>query len=1295
MGKENKVSWTKEQQEVISARNGNVLVSAAAGSGKTAVLVERIITMITDPSNPVDIDHLLVVTFTNAAAAEMRERIGNAIEKKLEEEPCNMHLQKQATLVRNAQITTLHSFCQSVIRNNFNEIDLDPAFRIGDETELKLLKNDVLEEVFEEYYEKKEENFLELVECYSGNKTDQGLMDIVLQLHTFAMSYPWPKEWLQNTLTPFSSKSEEELENSSWLSVLFTFIISTIEALIEKTKQEIVIINSPNGPDMYLEAIEADLKFLEDFVKETQYKSMSEKIRNHKWSALSRKKGENVDEEKKEKVKEIRAVVKKAIDDMKNQFFFQDVSDMMNDMEKLQRPMSALIGVTIAFMDAYNHKKTEKGILDFNDLEHYALQILVTKDGERTTRTPVAEEYSKHFAEILVDEYQDSNGVQETILNSITKEDDGNPNLFMVGDVKQSIYKFRMARPELFMEKYNNYTVGEGSYRRIDLSKNFRSRAIVLESVNQIFEKLMEKSLGNIDYDESAALYVGNTGFPDNKKVSKSTEMLLCTADEQEGEQEKELVEEIQELNNKELEARMVAKRIRELVSGELQVQDKKTGELRNANFGDMVILLRTMSGWSETFLEILSAEGIPTYTDTQSGYFSAYEIRTILQYLKVIDNPRQDIPLAAVLRSSIGGFNSKELAMIRQMAKYRKMQVDDEIKEEDNKKSDKKKNEKWVPLCFYESLIEFIKLTQQEASNEIIEQNGWHEEKKEVEAETNQEGKELRKEIEISEEIKELGKRVNQFLDNLNRYREMVSYLSICELLEKIYEETGYYDYVSVMPNGNQRKNNLDLLVQKAIDFEATSLSSLFHFNRYIEKLHKYEVDFGEAPGTDVSDNAVRIMSIHKSKGLEFPVVFVSGMGKQFNNQDSKSKLVLDMDLGLGPDYVESKITKLGEFKEQKVRMKVPSLIKKVIQKRITLENLGEELRVLYVALTRPKEKLIMTGFCENMEKQIESWQEKLSGVEKVLDYFSRTAAKNYLDWVMPVILNDNKNQFVLQTYSLKDLVFEEAKNQLVSMGKQAELVEWDIEKDYYQIVRERLEERNTFSYPYENERTIKSKLTVSELKKMLYVKEEEDQQGLKEYAEEVEELSEEAPIPEFLKEKEEIKGADRGTLYHKLMECLSLNKIKNQQDIEKQIEELTAKGIFTEEEVKVFNKKDILSFGESSLGKRMALAEEKNKLWREAPFVIGLPAREVKQEWQSDELILVQGMIDAYFEEDEALVLMDYKTDKVRSAKELTERYHSQLEYYQKALEQITGKRVKEKIIYSFWLNQEINLE
>lgn len=1230
------VTWTEEQQKVISLRNRNILVSAAAGSGKTAVLVERIITMISDRENPVDIDKLLVVTFTNAAAAEMSERISAALEKKVEQDPENMFLRRQITLVRNAHICTFHSFCQSVIRNHFNEIGIDPGFRIGDETELTLMKNDVMEALFEKHYEEYEEKrenaakqggiltekdraFVMLIESYSDNKTDVGLRDMVQELYQFSMSYPWPEQWLDKNKEAFRLESLEEMEQSDWMKFLLEYLVQIVEDVKEENRKALELCAQPDGPDMYQDALLDDGDYISQIAACKTYGEFSQALSEHKWARLSSKKSDTVDVDKRNLVKSIRDQIKKSLDDVKKQFFFQDARQMLSDLQTLALPMDTLMELTKEFKREYQKAKEEKRVVDFNDLEHYALAILLDENTGKPTS--VAETYREEFAEILVDEYQDSNEVQETILGSICKREPDAPNLFMVGDVKQSIYKFRMARPELFMEKYDGYSLSDSLYQRIDLHKNFRSRAIVLDSVNEIFKIIMKKSLGKVEYDDSAALYLGNESFVEGERTAKETELLLVGLDGDENQEE--ITKEEEEISKIEWEARMVQMRIKELVDPDkgLMVIDKKTGELRSCRFGDIAILLRTMSGWSDTYLEVLKDAGIPVYTDTRTGYFSTYEIRTMLQFLKVLDNPRQDIPLAAVMRSMFGSFTGEEMAIMRN--RYPDMDLIDTVE------------------CY----------------------GGLHELCQASETDT----------LPVEEQM--LSKKADVFLEKIASFRKKVAYTSIHELLEQIYEETGFYDYVSVMPNGAQRRDNLDMLVQKAIDMEGTNLTTLFHFNRYIEKIHKYEVDFGEAIDSETAENAVHIMSIHKSKGLEFPVVIVGGMAKTFNQQDARGKVVLHLDAGIGPDVIDVEH-----------RTKTPSLIKRVIAKQSTLENLGEELRVLYVALTRAKEKLIMVGTLGKQE-DLEKWHLAETG----MSYFQRSSAASYLDWIAPVVLDSESKNFSFQIYNLQQLVSGEVMEQVKSAVRKEELLSWNRERVYDEVFLEQLEERKQFSYAYEHEKEIKSKLSVSELKRAVVQLQEVEELGLPLYAEDD---SQTVPMPAFLKEEVTIQGAGRGTVYHKVFEKLILANIETEGDVWKEMERMQQCGFLTDKEAAIINRKDIYRFAISSVGQRMKKAEQKKLLYKERPFVIGLPARTVKQQWDSDEMILVQGIIDAYFEEQGQIVLLDYKTDKVEDGTELVKKYREQLDYYQQALEQVTGKKVKEKIIYSVTLGEEWKL-
>lgn len=1206
------MNWTKEQQKVIDLRNRNILVSAAAGSGKTAVLVERIITMITEGDAPIDIDKLLVVTFTKAAAAEMKERVGVALEKKVLEMPDNLHLQKQTTLIHSAQITTIHSFCQNVIRNYFHTINLDPAFRVADEAELKLLKSEVMEGLLEECYEEGEENFLEFTEMYASGKTDQIIEGLVLQLYEFSMSYPWPEEWLALRRELFDISSVEEMEGAEWMESLLDYVRMLLKDMERLSEEAVGICTSPGGPYTYLAALDSDRDMIGQFKKAKNYRDYHELFSGVSFARLSSKRDAAIEEEKKTEVKAIRDILKKTMGDIKKNYFFQSKEEMLKDIIGSKTAMNVLIDLTQRFAQSYAKKKEDKNLVDFNDLEHFALNILVTREEGKTLPTQSALELSSEFEEILIDEYQDSNLVQETLLNSISRERQGKPNVFMVGDVKQSIYKFRLARPELFMEKYETYTTEDSQHQRIGLHQNFRSRGVVLEPINFIFSQIMGKGLGGIEYDQDAALYTGADYGEEDGNVSASTELVLIPENGATSEEE-------EEFTARELEARAIAHRIKELIHPDTGLLIKDKGELRRAKGGDIVILLRTMANWSEIFTDILMAEGIQAYSQTQSGYFQTMEIRTILNLLRVIDNPKQDIPLAAVLHSPIADLDSNSMGKIR----------------------------------VYDKTVDLYSAAIQYAYGEDGE-----------------------------EEIKE---KLIHFLSRLDKYREIVSYTPIHQLIEYIMEDTGYYNYVSAMPAGERRGANLEMLVGKAISFEATSYMGLFNFIRYIEKLHKYEVDFGEVNMSGGNENSVRIMSIHKSKGLEFPIVFAAGMSKVFNNQDSRSRLVIHPDLGLGPDFVDYKL-----------RIKSPTLIKKVMQKKLVLENLSEELRVLYVALTRAKEKLIMTGTVKTLTDKLEKWNGIKSSREVKLSFQRLTGAGCYLDWVVPAfirqnafkeILNDNglfqdeKNPLFetevpikVRVIDMSELAGEEVVKQVEREVYQEELLNFDTETVFDGDIHGEIEKRLTYKYPYEASMKIPGKMTVSELKKA--------SQGEKEELEDIQIFEEESIIPKFLNKEMEIKATDRGTLYHRVLEKITLDKSL---DLSK----------LTEQEKALIRVDKIEGFLRSDLAERMRKAGKLGKLHKEQQFVLGLEAKEVHPETDSKDLVLVQGIIDVYFEEEGELILMDYKTDRIppyEGEEFLIDRYKVQLDYYQRALEQMTGKIVKEKLIYSFGLEKEI---
>lgn len=1227
------VKWTQEQQRVIDTRDCDILVSAAAGSGKTAVLVARILSIITDKEKPVDIDRLLVVTFTNAAAGEMRERIREALERRAEEEPDNIHLQRQLVLVHNAKITTIHSFCLNVLRNHFQIAGIDPAFRIADTGEITLLEQETVHETVAEAYENAGESFHEFVEGFATGKSDQIIENTVLSIYHYALGQPWPKEWLESCCRMYPRldfKSEDVglddtylnseiiggCENESvqkevpdefgenseqWIAYIEEDTEKILADADAQIRRAIGICEEPDGPYPYLKALQDDLRILEKLRSASTYEEYAQAFEcMPSYTMLGRKKDESIAEEKKLLVQELRAGVKDAIASLHQQYYFDKMEVLRKEYAKSGEYIRELVKLTEAFMERLAARKAEKNILDFGDLEHFALRTLVKQQDGKTAPTAAAEEYAEMFEEIMIDEYQDSNLVQELILKSVSGRGRGEHNLFMVGDVKQSIYRFRLARPELFMEKYRTYkNEADSTSCRIDLHKNFRSREQVLGSVNYLFRQIMTEGLGGIEYDSDAALYPGAVfeKRPQGEAFLE-TEFLLLDAQTQ---------------TKQETEARLIGRRIREIV-GKEEVLDKETGAYRPAKYGDIVILLRTVSGWAETFGEILGDMGIPCFTGSQKGYFSAAEVRTVLAYLQILDNPVQDIPLASVLRSAIGGLTDEELAVIRSSFKERH---------------------------FYDCVQAYR----------------------------------------VYGDNKELCGKLDRFFEVFDRLRTKCAHTPVHLLIWEMLEVTGYGAYAQALPAGSQRKANLDMLIEKAISYESTSYRGLYHFVRYIENLKKYEVDYGEANTGTEADNTVRIMSIHKSKGLEFPIVFVSGLGKQFNESDVRSKVVMHPEFGLACDCVDTKL-----------RTRQPSILKKTIQKKTAAENLGEELRVLYVALTRAKEKLILTGCVSDAQSKLNRWQTASLYEGEALTYSDLTSASTYLDWIVPALLHKMKNgvlpeesHFSMQLLCEEEEAVQETWQRSDEAIRLAQLMNLPVQECFDEETRVYLDSVFEAVYPYEADAQIVGKLSVSELKKLSYVPEEEDAQEM--YRPETV-----IPLlPEFREKKQTLHGAKRGTAYHTFMENLDYSK---KDELEIQLEELISCGKMSEEEGKTLCLNDIRTFLETESGKRMERAALSGCLRRERPFVLGIPADHIREEWDPQETVLVQGIIDAYFIEDGQITVLDYKTDRVMSSEELVMRYRAQLDYYALALERLTGCHIKDKIIYSFHLGEDIIL-
>lgn len=1241
------MQWTNEQQAAIDTRGCDLLVAAAAGSGKTAVLVERIVKLITDASHPTDVDSLLVVTFTNAAAAEMRERLGEAISKKLEEDPKNTHLQKQLTLLNRASISTIHSFCLEVIRNHFHLLDLDPSFRIANETEMLLLKNDLIEVLFEELYEKEEEGFHSLVESYGGKKEDTDLQDMILRIYDFIQSNPWPEEWLKEQVERFNPHRNEEFDRTPWASIIKEQVKTEAEGLLEIANHALAFCFEPNGPEKYIDALEDDIWILKKIITlcEGNTKELYSFVQQIGFTKLATyRNNEGVDFI--DEVKKLRDIVKEGIQKgLQGKIFFKAPEGMMEDVHKVFPVMKALEKVIIEFSNRFQTAKKEMGVIDFSDIEHYCLKILLDEKStpEEIIPSLAALDLREKYKEILIDEYQDSNLVQETILGVISKKDTAHPNRFMVGDVKQSIYRFRLAKPDLFIEKYNSFSDdGQGTQQRIDLFQNFRSRETILHGVNFIFRQLMTPALGEIEYDEKAALNPGaaypegdalNTGGPIELHLIES-ESINDESEEANGEENK-VVEELEDLTNIELEAKIVTQRIHQLMRDEepFWVYDKKLGDYRRVEYRDIVILLRTTSSWSNIFMEELSRGGIPAYADVSSGYFDAVEIKTILSLLQIIDNPRQDIPLVTVLRSPMVFLNADELVEIRTA---------------------------FPQSDFYES---------------------------------------LRKYIEGCLEETELTRKVKVFLENLKRWRKEAAHISIDELLWMLYTETNYYNYLGAMPGGAQRQANLRILRDRAASYENTSFKGLFNFIRFIERMQKKQGDMGAAKIVGENENIVRIMSIHKSKGLEFPVVFVSGLGKQFNLQDLHQPILLHQDLGLGPDFID--------YERRIAYVTAPKL---AVKNKIMMETLSEEMRILYVALTRAKEKLILTGTIKDIESHAKKWSRQVTSKNEELSPYILSKAKTYLEWIglslvrhrdgerirnwanclkTPVeSLYEDISQWTIYSWSKKDIALQDENKTKEKERILEELLNWDWSKAYSPY-KEEIFNKLSWKYPYEEATSLSVMVSVSELKRQ-HEKDMLEEQSTSIFGETG--LSR----PAFIEQTQGLNSTEKGILMHFVMKHLNLDEAKDYTEIENQLLKMETKGLLSEEERKAVSIKALLHFSRSPLAQRI---KESIQVKKEVPFILSLSAREIYKELQSDEEVFVRGIIDCYFEEEDGVVLIDYKTDAIfekenpeREIEQLMKKYEVQVNLYARAIEEITGKKVKEKCLYLFSIGKAV---
>jgi ATP-dependent helicase/nuclease subunit A len=1232
------VSWTDDQWKAIMADGQDILVAAAAGSGKTAVLVERIIQKITSRKNPVDVDELLVVTFTNASAAEMKHRIGQALEEAVNQQPNSEHLRKQLGLLNRASISTLHSFCLEVIQKFYYLIDIDPAFRIVENTEGTLLREEALDELFEEEYGKEgNDRFYQLVETFSNDRSDAELQDLVNKLYFFSQSHPNPELWLEQLADMYDVNEEDSIDELPFLGALKFEIGLQLEIAFQLLREGLELTKRPGGPAPRAENFLIDLEMVESLLAaKDSWQDLYEKFQNVTFDRLKSCRGSEYDKTLVDESKNIRDQAKKIIQKIKDDYFSRNPRYYLRDLKEMKDVVETLAYLVKAFMNRYQEKKREKGLVDFSDLEHYCLAILTESEanGERVP-SEAALYYQHRFKEVLVDEYQDTNLVQEAILQLVSKRPETDGNLFMVGDVKQSIYRFRLAEPNLFLEKYRRFTAdGEGSGLKIDLSKNFRSRYEVLAGTNFLFKQIMGAKVGEIEYDEQAELVKGSS-YPEEEEYP--VEVVLMDQGEKqeravstEEDADQALFDE-EDLEQSQIESRWMAGKIRELISERKPIFDPKTQTHRPIQYRDIVILLRSMT-WAPEIMEEFKKAGIPVYADLSTGYFNATEIAIMMSLLKVIDNPYQDIPLASVLRSPIVNCSEDELAKIRLHSKKG---------------------------SYYDALKAFIQAVPKPSEEELHE-------------------------------------KVSLFAKELPKWRSKARTGSLSELIWQLYRDTGFYEFVGGLPGGKQRQANLRALYDRARQYESTSFRGLFRFLRFIERMNERGDDLGAARALSEQEDVVRLMTIHSSKGLEFPVVFVAGLGKQFNFEDLKKSYLMDKEYGFASSYVNVE-----------KRISYPTIIQMAFKRKKRLESIAEEMRVLYVALTRAKEKLYLIGTLKNAEKAISSWKKALSRPDWLLSEYDRANANCYLDWIGPALVRHrdacllhedetdspseiqeiwhHPSKWLVHLYH-KDEFKETVTNESQEENGWAELVEKGKIVPFESSFQKEITKQLEWKYPFADSVRLRSKQSVSELKRLFEMPDETAGTDLI--------RRHEKPIferPKFMQEKK-LTPAEIGTAMHAVMQHIPLSVFPTKESIIELVAQLQQKELITAEQAEAIHIEEILGFFETSVGKRLIRAD---RIWREVPFSMAIEAKELNEKWKDvADSVLVQGIIDCLFEENGQLVLLDYKTDRmdrfVKGGKDVVQvlenRYRIQIALYTRAVEQILKRPLSEAYLYFF---------
>lgn len=1217
------MKFSPSQQKVIDLRNKNILVSAAAGSGKTTVLVERIIKLLINENE--NIDKFLIVTFTNAAASGMKQKIHKALVKSLQSNENKEHLKKQLNLLNKSNISTIHAFCIDVVRKNFHVIGIDPNFRIGDVNEVDILLQETIDEVLEKHYAEKHPGFIQLVESFTGNRGDSELNEIIKDLYRFILSFPDPLKWLSESVEMLSM-TEKELKNSVWVKSVQDNLKLQLKGGLEILTLALNLCNEYDGPLAYEDNIKDDLGNIKNLINllEDNFKEFISTVHNVQFTTLKQLRGkvkEEVNAEKQEEVKSLRDEYKKIINNIKKAIPNRSVADFIHDIDYMHLPMTALYNVISDLDFLFKAKKMDKSIADFNDVEHYALHILRQDD--------IKERYKNKFKYIFIDEYQDSNSLQEELLSQIKREN----NLFMVGDVKQSIYRFRLSDPTIFNDKSDSYPVddGPGFDRRIDLTQNFRSRKEILSGINYVFSNIMNKTIGEVDYNHQVFLNPG-AEFKESCDDCNDcfTELTIIDKDSSDFSESEDLDDEILSMKAAELEASVTVEKIKELLNkdkNEPVKRHKETNEIIEAvpeklQYKDIVILMRSVSSWSGIFEEIFNDQGIPFYYDGGAGYFETIEIQVILNLLRIIDNIRQDVPLLSVMRSPIGSFDTEELIEIRV------------------------RNPKY---SFIDALYDYKNNCQDELSMKL-----------------------------------------RNFIDNVENWKKRSRYTHLNDFIWEVLMETNYYYFVGLLPNGKIRQANLRMLADKAFDFEKTSMSGLYNFLKFVEKLKVSSSDTGSAKTLGENDNVVRLMSVHKSKGLEFPVVIMCGLNKKFNKTDASKSILKHKLYGIAPKYINPNER---VYRETFPRIAIKNIIK--------IENLSEEMRILYVAMTRAIDRLIMIGTVDRFENKLKKWQKGPS----LYNIFNQDS---FLDWICTSLFKDAETDSVLRTVTDCDITFEinysfdnnsystkwninkitlsqiSKKSSDEAVKKSERINEIADFKNRNSSLKEEIDRKLRFKYPFINSINVPTKLSVTDLK----VLKKED----------IERVKYRIPvlrkIPQFKEEDSEFTKAEIGSIVHFVMQHLNLNANLSNENINKQIGEMVTKKLMTEKEAASVNINMLCEFFETEIGKRMRAS---HKVKREVPFVIKKNANEIINSLNENDVILIQGIIDCYFYEEDEVVIIDYKTDEIidDNLEPIIQEYSPQILSYKEAVEKITGKNVKECYLYLFDIGKAVEIK